>query len=379
MFRRRKNPLFLLLLLASVLLPFSCSSREDRGAAPEPRNIVFLIGDGMGNSITSAARARKGGLTGLLRMDEMPVIGLVRTSSTALVTDSAAAGTALAGGVKTNNKLVAMTPDGKKVQSILEAARNLGMATGIVVTSSLADATPACFGAHAPGRWLKSRIASGLLASGADLLLGGGSAHFLPRSREGSLRDEERDLVREAGDAGYAVCRTKEELAEAPDGKILGLFARDDMTTEPPEPSLAGMTVEAIRRLGRNRRGFFLLVEGSLIDSRAHDNLLEETLDQTLKFDEAVGAALDFAKKDGRTLVVVTADHDTGGLSVVDGTVDGAVLKVTWGGDNHTGEAVPLFAFGPGAGLFGGFKDNTEIPRIFARLIGAADFPKISE
>ncbi len=83
--------------------------------------------------------------------------------------------------------------------------------------------------------------------------------------------------------------------------------------------------------------------------------------------------------RDGWTLVVVTADHDTGGLSVVDGTVDGAVLKVTWGGDNHTGEAVPLFAFGPGAGLFGGFKDNTEIPRIFARLIGAADFPKISE
>ncbi|HNQ81566.1 MAG: alkaline phosphatase [Acidobacteriota bacterium] len=377
---RRPRFSFLVFALAGLfcLLLQACSPPAGPGHE-STRNIIFLIGDGMGNSITSAARARKGGLTGLLRMDEMPVIGLVRTSSTALVTDSAAAGTALAGGVKTNNKSVAMTPDGKKVQSILEAARNRGMATGIVVTSSLADATPACFGAHAPGRWLKSRIAAGLLASGTDLLLGGGSAHFLPRSREGSLRDEERDLVREAGDAGYAVCRTKEELAEAPDGKILGLFARDDMTTEPPEPTLAGMTVEAIRRLGRNRRGFFLLVEGSLIDSRAHDNLLEETLDQTLKFDEAVGAALDFAKKDGRTLVVVTADHDTGGLSVVDGTVDGAVLKVTWGGDNHTGEAVPLFAFGPGAGLFGGFKDNTEIPRIFARLIGAADFPKISE
>jgi len=377
---RRPRFSFLVFALAGLfcLLLQACSPPAGPGHE-STRNIIFLIGDGMGNSITSAARARKGGLTGLLRMDEMPVIGLVRTSSTALVTDSAAAGTALAGGVKTNNKSVGMTPDGKKVQSILEAARNRGMATGIVVTSSLADATPACFGAHAPGRWLKSRIAAGLLASGTDLLLGGGSAHFLPRSREGSLRDEERDLVREAGDAGYAVCRTKEELAEAPDGKILGLFARDDMTTEPPEPTLAGMTVEAIRRLGRNRRGFFLLVEGSLIDSRAHDNLLEETLDQTLKFDEAVGAALDFAKKDGRTLVVVTADHDTGGLSVVDGTVDGAVLKVTWGGDNHTGEAVPLFAFGPGAGLFGGFKDNTEIPRIFARLIGAADFPKISE
>ena len=377
---RRPRFSFLVFALAGLfcLLLQACSPPAGPGHE-STRNIIFLIGDGMGNSITSAARARKGGLTGLLRMDEMPVIGLVRTSSTALVTDSAAAGTALAGGVKTNNKSVAMTPDGKKVQSILEAARNRGMATGIVVTSSLADATPACFGAHAPGRWLKSRIAAGLLASGTDLLLGGGSAHFLPRSREGSLRDEERDLVREAGDAGYAVCRTKEELAEAPDGKILGLFARDDMTTEPPEPTLAGMTVEAIRRLGRNRRGFFLLVEGSLIDSRAHDNLLEETLDQTLKFDEAVGAALDFAKKDGRTLVVVTADHDTGGLSVVDGTVDGAVLKVTWGGDNHTGEAVPLFAFGPGAGLFGGFKDNTEIPLIFARLIGAADFPKISE
>ncbi len=140
---RRPRFSFLVFALAGLfcLLLQACSPPAGPGHE-STRNIIFLIGDGMGNSITSAARARKGGLTGLLRMDEMPVIGLVRTSSTALVTDSAAAGTALAGGVKTNNKSVAMTPDGKKVQSILEAARNRGMATGIVVTSSLPAPRP---------------------------------------------------------------------------------------------------------------------------------------------------------------------------------------------------------------------------------------------
>jgi len=385
MIRRPKFTILTPLLLALFFAPYACVPKADLGLTPSqarraPRNIIFLIGDGMSNSISSAARFRKGGVTGFLRMDEMPVVGLVRTSSAdALITDSAAAGTALAGGVKTNNKCVAMTPDGKKVRSILEAAIARGMAGGIVVTSSVTDATPACFGTHAPGRWLESRIAAGLLENKIDLLLGGGYGFFLPNSREGSQRDDERDLIREAEGAGFTVCRTKEEMAGAPAGKVLGLFAEEALTTEPPEPSLAEMTAEALRRLGGREKGFFLMVEGSLIDMRAHDNDLEGTLDQTLKFDTAVGVALDFAKKDGRTLVVVTADHETGGLCLNGGTMDGKILDVVWGRDDHNGAAVPLFAFGPDAELFGGFKENTEIPRIFARLLGIADFPKIFE
>ncbi len=385
MIRRVQFPTIALLALVLFFVQSACVPKADLGPTPAllrhaPRNVIFMIGDGMSNSISSAARIRKGGLAGSLNLDKMPVIGLVRTSSAnALITDSAAAGTALACGVKTNNEIIAMTPDGKKVRTIMEAAMARGLAGGIVVTSSVTDATPACFGSHAPSRWQESRIAEGLLQNRIDLLLGGGYGDFIPRSRKESSRDDERDLIREAQDAGYTVCRTKNEMAAAPDGKILGLFADEDMKTEPPEPSLVEMTVEALRRLGNRKPGFFLMVEGSQIDKRAHDNDLERTLDQTLKFDEAVGTALDFAKKDGHTLVVVTADHETGGLSLNGGTTDGKILDVVWGRTDHTGATVPLFAFGPGAYAFGGLKENSEIPRIFARLLGLADFPKIYE
>jgi alkaline phosphatase len=385
MIRRIQLPAIALLALALFFSLSACGPKAELGLTPAqarhaPRNVILLIGDGMGNCISSAARIRKGGVTGILRFDEMPVIGLVRTSSAnKLVTDSAAAGTALACGVKTNNETVAMTPEGKRARTILEAAMSRGMAGGLVVTSSVTDATPAAFGSHAPSRWKESQIADGLLQNKIDLLLGGGYENFIPNSREGSARDDARDLIREAKEAGYTVCRTKEEMAAAPEGKILGLFADNEMTTEPPDPSLAEMTTEALRRLGGGKKGFFLMIEGSLIDMRAHANDLEGTLDQTLKFDKAVGIALDFAKKDGHTLVVVTADHETGGLSINDGTMDGKVLDVVWGYDNHNPTAVPLFAFGPDSEMFGGFKENTVIPRIFARLLGIADFPKILE
>jgi len=385
MIRRVQFPTIALLALALFFVQSACVPKADLGPTPAqlrhaPRNVIFMIGDGMSNSISSAARIRKGGLLGSLNLDKMPVIGLVRTSSAnALITDSAAAGTALACGVKTNNEIIAMTPDGKKVRTIMEAAMARGLAGGIVVTSSVTDATPACFGSHAPSRWQESRIAEELLQNRIDLLLGGGYGNFIPCSRKESSRDDERDLIREAQDAGYTVCRTKDEMAAAPDGKILGLFADEDMKTEPPEPSLVEMTVEALRRLGNRKPGFFLMVEGSQIDKRAHDNDLEGTLDQTLKFDEAVGTALDFAKKDGHTLVVVTADHETGGLSLNGGTTDGKILDVVWGRNDHTAGTVPLFAFGPGAYSLGGFKENTDIARIFARLLGLADFPKILE
>lgn len=368
-------------LVPSLLFAFpACAPRIGPATAPggpPPCNVIFLIGDGMGNSIVSAARIRKGGADGRLRMDEMPVIGLVRTSSAnSLITDSAAAATALACGFKTTNETVALTPDGKKTRTILEAALARGMAGGLVVTSSLTDATPAGFGSHVSSRWQNNEIAAELLQTGADLLLGGGYAYFIPKSRKGSSRVDERDLVDEAKNAGYAVCRTKEEMAAASGEKIIGLFADKNMDSE---PSLAEMTAEALRRLDGRKPGFFLVVEGSLIDKFAHDNLLEKVLDQTLHFDEAVGTALDFAKKNGRTLVVVTADHETGGLSINGGTLDGSVLLVSWGSDYHNGATVPLFAFGPGARHFTGFKDNTDIPRIFARLLGLADYPKILE
>jgi len=375
MIRRQIFPGLALLLAALLLAQPACAPQK--GAAA-PRNIIFLIGDGMSNSIVSAARIKKGGVTGTLNLDQMPVIGLVRTSSSShLITDSAAAATALASGYKTYNGAIGVNAEGKKVLSILEAGMARGMAAGLVATSPITHATPAAFGSHVAKRSEGNRIAEGLLANKIDLLLGGGYGFFIPKAQEGSYRDDERDLIREAREAGYAVCRTREELAAAPAGKILGLFARSSMTTEPPEPSLAEMTTEAIRQLDGRREGFFLMVEGSQIDYAAHDSELEKTLDQTLKFDEAIGVALAFARRDGRTLVVVTADHETGGLVITGGTRDGSKIDVVWAWDNHNGATVPLSAFGPGAGEFGGFKENTDIPKIFARLLGVTDFPKI--
>jgi len=378
MIRRFRFPALALPVLALVLAFSACAPNAGPATAPAgpaPRNVIFLIGDGMSNAIISAARIQKGGSTGFLRMDEMPVVGLVRTASAnSLVTDSAAAATALAGGLKTDNEMVAMTPDGKKIRTIMEAALARGMAGGVVVTSSLTDATPAGFLTHASERWKNSEIAAGLLQTRADVLFGGGYAYFIPKSREGSSRDDERDLVDEAQKAGYAVCRTKEEMDAAPEGKIIGFFADKNMNSE---PSLSEMTAEALRRFAGRKPGFFLVVEGSMIDKFAHDNDLDKVLDQTLLFDEAVGTALDFAKKDGRTLVVVTADHETGGLSLNGGTKDGRVLMVDWSQDDHTAGTVSLLASGPGAALFAGFKENTDIPRIMARLLKLADFPKI--
>jgi len=382
MIRRPICPGFALFLTVLFLSQPACAPKEGRepspaGAGLAPRNIIFLIGDGMSNSIVSAARIKNGGVSGTLHLDRMPVIGMVRTSaSNNLIPDSAAAATAMASGFKTYNSAIGVGPDGKKLRSILEAGMARGMAGGLVATTPITHATPAPFGSHVQSRRGQPDIAAELIENKIDVLLGGGYGFFIPKSREKSRREDERDLIAEARGAGYSVCLTRDEMKAAPDGKILGLFTLGTMTTEPPEPSLTEMAVEAMRRLDRNKKGFFLMVEGSLIDSAAHEGDSAKTLDQMLKFDEAIGAALAFAEKDGRTLVVVTADHETGGLIIKGGSMDGTKLDLIWASKDHNGATVPLYAFGPGAAEFGGFKENTDIPKIFARLLGIMDYPK---
>jgi alkaline phosphatase len=332
----------------------------------------------MSNAIVSAARIRNGGVSGTLNLDRMPVIGLVRTSAAnKLITDSAAAATALSTGFKTNNGEIGMNPQDEKMLTILEAAMARGMAGGLVATSAITHATPASFGSHVGARRQQPEIASGLLENKIDVLLGGGYGFFAPKTEKQSYREDDRDLLREAAAAGYAICRTRDEMLAAPAGKILGLFARSSMALEPPEPSLPEMAGEALRRLSGKKNGFFLMIEGSQIDFGAHDGDLEKTLGQTLEFDKAIGAALAFAEKDGRTLVLVTSDHETGGLIIKGAELDGSKLEVVWGLLDHNGSTVPVYAFGPGAEEFAGFKENTDIPKIIARRLGIVDFPKI--
>ena len=343
-------------------------------------NIMFLIGDGMGLTQITSARIKTVGANGKLHMERMPVTGLINThSANSLVTDSGAAGTALATGYKTNNGMISMSPDDERLLTILEVCKGKGMATGLVVTSTITHATPAAFAAHVRFRGDEATIASQLLENKVNVLLGGGKALFLPQSKFGSERHDERDLIAEAKKIGYLFVQTKEELKVAKGNYLLGLFQLFALTTNPPEPSLAELTQKAIELLSRNRKGFFLMVEGSQIDWACHDNNPDSTIRQTLLFDEAVKVALDFAIKDKYTLVVVTADHECGGMGINAGSLDGKSLIIGWTTKRHTGMPVPIYAFGPGAERFMGLHDNTEVPRIFAELLGIKPFPKMGE
>jgi alkaline phosphatase len=333
-----------------------------------PRNVILMIGDGMGFGQINLARLSPGG--GALRVDTMPVVGLVRVSPLDdAVPDSAAAATALAGGRRTRNGRIAELPDGTPVRTVLEASEQVGRSTGLVTTTTITHATPAAFGAHVRSRAMESEIAAQLIEVGADVLLGGGLRYFLPRGASGSGRADPRDLRAEARADGFALVESRQALREASGPRVLGLFALQGMTTRPPEPSLAEMTARAIELLAQDPDGFFLMSEGGQIDWACHDNDAARTLDQMRGFDEAVEAALGFARRRGDTLVLVTADHETGGLTLIQ---DGHGFSVRWSTDGHTASDVPLFAEGPGAGRFAGVMEAAAVAR---RLAGIWDLP----
>jgi len=338
------------------------------------KNVILLIGDGMSVATLSAARYRGAGIQGRLHMDRMPVAGFVQTcSADRLITDSAAASTALASGFKTNNGVIGRTPQQENVVTIMEAAQARGLSAGLVATSAITHATPAGFAAHAYARSDQSEIALWLLKNRIDVLLGGGMAFFSP---DKGKRTDKRNLLQEAADAGYEVLTQREQLLQSSSPRLLGLFADDGMTTHDPEPTLAEMTGRALAALNKNSKGFVLMVEGSQIDWANHRNDLDDAIEQTLAFDLAVREALDFAQNNGSTLVVVTADHETGGLALVGGAPDASTLEAAWTTKGHTASTVPLYAYGPGALHFSGFHDNTELPVLMARLLKIENFPR---
>ncbi len=348
------------------------------------RNVILLIGDGMGLSQVSLARMKALGSEGNLNMQLLPIHGLIRThSADRLVTDSAAAGTALASGVKTNNGMIGMTPDETPYCSILELAQAKGMATGLVATSTISHATPASFGSHVKSRGMEPEIAEQLIGNRINVLFGGGRKYFLPKSHADSGRKDDRNLLAEAEEAGYTVIESANQLRWVHGPRVLGLFQVDALTTISPEPMLAELTNRAITILDETAtdsrkygRGFFLMVEGSQIDWACHGNDAKTCIRQTLLFDEAVRQAVDFARADGRTLVVVTADHETGGLTIPGGSLKGDDVKVHWSTKGHSAAPVPVYAIGPKSELFAGVYDNTEIPQRIARALGIREFPQ---
>ena len=349
-----------LIVLMLIVLASSCL------AADAPRNVILLIGDGMGVGAITAGRIASS--DGKLVLDTMPVTGLVKTCpAVGLVTDSAAAGTALATGVKTKNGMISITPDGRRLRTILETARDMGKSTGIISTKFITDATPAVFVSHADNRAKGEEIASQMLASRVNLIMGGGRKYFLPKGDDG-IRADNRNLLDEAKKSGYEVMSSAEEMQKTNSDRILGLFAPDVMTSDRPEPTIAEMASKAILTLGKNRKGFFLMCEGGKIDSNEHKNDAAGMIKEMQMFDEAVGKALDFARIDKHTLIIVTADHETGGTAVREPDKDNPKLTIGWVSTGHSANMVPVYAFGPGSEPFSGTHDNTEIPRIIAGL-----------
>ncbi|MDP4164109.1 MAG: alkaline phosphatase [Bacillota bacterium] len=300
----------------------------------KPKNIIFMIGDGLGIGQMEIARLFEYGKEGRLFFQTLPHTGLVLTySANNFVTDSAAAATALATGKKTNNGMIGITPDGKEADSILDLFKNDGKKTGIISTNTVTDATPAAFTASVQNRWAgQGEIARQQFENKIDVLLGGGASIFSPEHQKGI------DLVQRFRQAGYSVATSREQLLSTKGDRILGLFHPSYMTFKQDreelgsqEPDLTEMTKKAIETLSKGKKGFFVMIEGARIDQSAHSGDIASIWKETIEFDEAVKYAVKWAEKQGDTLVVVTADHETMGISAPDPLNIGAYknLKVT--------------------------------------------------
>lgn len=342
--------------------PYEVKTYPQINSKQAPKNIIFLIGDGMGLAQVYASMTAN---HGQLFLQNLKYMGISKThSADDYTTDSAAGGTALSCGKKTYNGAIGVDADTVSTPSILEQAEKKGKATGMVVTCSVAHATPGVFVAHQPDRNLYEAIAAEYLNSDIDLFIGGGYNFFAKR------KTDKRNLVKELEDKNYTVLRNLDEAKNFTQGNLTILADSFHM----PEYKKRGdflpeATEKAIEILNNNsKEGFFLMVEGSQIDWGGHYNDISYIINETLDFDRAIGKALEFAAKDGNTLVIVTADHETGGVSIETGDIEKGYVKARFATNVHTGIAVPVFTYGPGAESFIGFYENTEIYHKMAKL-----------
>lgn len=321
-------------------------------AQSEVKNVILLIGDGMGLAQSYAAYLANGES---LSMYTMPYTGLSITScADREVTDSGAGGTAIATGHKANYKAIGLDENNISHPSLLKIAKQYGKSTAIVCSCDLTHATPAAFVANVKNRDLQEQIALSYLEEYCDIALGGGAERFTSKGRKDKL-----NLIDILAKRGYAVVYSQDELSKCESEKIFGLFAEGHL----PEASKRGGVMQqnmlkALEQLDKNPNGFFMMLEGSRIDMEAHLNKYDAMVEETLDFDRCVAIALDFAKRKGNTLVVVTADHETGGLTL---PAKGSKTQDKWTTLNHTGVPVPIYSFGPGAENFTGVMQNTDI------------------
>ena len=354
-----KNLFIIALLISMPLIGFAQNKQH-------PKNIILMVGDGMGVAQIYA------GLTanhGKLNLERCTTVGFHKNqASDKYVTDSAAGATAFACGQKSYNGAIGVDANGKSIPSILEMAERNGLATGLIATCSITHATPACFISHQASRSLDENIALDFLKTDIDVFIGGGRKFFTQRNDGLNLTDSLKAK-------GYQIANSIAEVQHVTTGKLAAFLADEQQSkfSAGRGDELVKSTEAALKILKSNKKGMFMMIEGSQIDWGGHGNDTQYIIDEMIDFDNAIGKVLDFAKKDGNTLVIITADHETGGFSIIDGDMKTGKVEGKFTTGNHTGVMIPVFAYGPGAEQFSGIYENTDI---FNKMMNAFQFKK---
>lgn len=326
------------------------------------KNVILMIGDGMSLMHVYTAWAAN---RGKLWLENAQATGLSKTWAVKkLVTDSGSGGTSLATGVKTVYHAVGVDPEGKPQTSLVDVAKELGKDAGMAVTCRLWDATPCDFCCHNIDRDKEEELVGDYPTSGVDFVFGGGAQKF-------TNRKDGRNIFKELQKKGYHVSRTLDDFFAYDKNSRIFAVPYDKDTPLPDERGdlLARASMKGISLMNQNKNGFFMMIEGSQLDDYGHFNQLDLLMKETLDFDQTVGEVMKWAAKDGETLVVVTADHETGGLTLVNGNKDEGRVECCFSSKDHTGAMVPVYAFGPGAENFTGIFENTDVFKKIKKLM----------
>ena len=326
------------------------------------KNVILMIGDGMSLMHVYTAWAAN---RGKLWLENAQATGLSKTWAVKkLVTDSGSGGTSLATGVKTVYHAVGVDPEGKPLTSLVDVAKELGKDAGMAVTCRLWDATPCDFCCHNIDRDKEEELVGDYPTSGVDFVFGGGAQKF-------TNRKDGRDIFKELQKKGYHVSRTLDDFFAYDKNSRIFAVPYDKDTPLPDERGdlLARASMKGISLMNQNKNGFFMMIEGSQLDDYGHFNQLDLLMRETLDFDQTVGEVMKWAAKDGETLVVVTADHETGGLTLVNGNKDEGRVECCFSTKDHSGAMVPVYAFGPGAENFTGIFENTDVFKKIKKLM----------
>ncbi|WP_433243782.1 alkaline phosphatase [Streptosporangium sp. CA-135522] len=405
-------------VVTTVLNPVLFANADTAGGpghGGRAKSVIFINGDGMAAAHREAARLYLTGFDGQLGMDQLPVSGQLTTSPRdpkTAVTDSAAAATAWSTGEKTYNGAIGVDVDGRPLPVLGQQAKAAGKSTGLVTTAQVTDASPAAFFSHTVNRSAQDEIARQYISeTKPDVILGGGEDWWLPADTAGAWPDKPAEdpsegsrgtkgnLIQQAQSAGYQYVSTADDLASAKRGKLLGLFSNEEMFQQrvegdgdvyAPAVDLATMTGKALDTLSTNKKGFFLLVEEEGIDEFAHENNATRMLQAMASLEKAVKVARNYVAAHPDTLLVITGDHECGGLTVEDtsatdetgtspSTEDGPFpvkgsnlqFNLDWTTSGHTGVDVPVTATGPLSELFTGKHPNTHVHDVLARILTA--------